>query len=67
MDLHGSGRRNSRSSARRLGLGMWADWIDEPNLSPEQLAAPGESFIVFRPGYCEQERARMVAAGLISP
>jgi hypothetical protein len=52
--------------SRALGLGMWADWIDEPDLEPEMLLDPGMSFIIFRPGYYEEEQARMVAAGLVS-
>jgi hypothetical protein len=48
-----------------LGLGMWADWIDEPDLEPADVAKPAMSFIVFRPGYHQEERARMLAAGLI--
>jgi hypothetical protein len=48
-----------------LGLGMWADWIDEPDLEPDELLNPGMSFIIFRPGYYEEEQARMVAAGLL--
>src|SRR5262245_2525310 len=52
-------------TSKVLGLGMCADWIDESDLSSSELAEPGASFIVFRPGYHEQEHARMVAAGLV--
>jgi hypothetical protein len=52
-------------TSKVLGLGMWADWIDETDLSASELAEPGASFIAFRPDYYEQERARMVAAGLL--
>ena len=52
-------------TSKALGLGMWADWIDEPDLEPDELQDPGMSFIIFRPGYYEEEEARMVAAGLI--
>jgi len=52
-------------TSKSLGLGMWAEWIDEPDLGPDELQDPGAAFIVFRPGYYEEEQARMVAAGLI--
>ena len=51
--------------SKALGLGMWADWIDVPDLAPDELQEPALSFIIFRPGYYEEERARKVAAGLI--
>jgi hypothetical protein len=44
---------------------MWADWIDEPDLESDELLAPGAAFIIFRPGYYDEEQARMVAAGLV--
>lgn len=52
-------------TSKSLGLGMWADWIDEPDLESDELLAPGAAFIIFRPGYYEEEQARMVAAGLV--
>ncbi len=52
-------------NSKALGLGMWADWIDEPDLEPEMELDPGMSFIIFRPGYYEEEQARMEAAGLV--
>ena len=52
-------------TSKALGLGMWADWIDERDLEPDELLDPGMSFIIFRPGYFEEEHARMVAAGLL--
>src|SRR5262249_47192596 len=52
-------------TSKLLGLGMWADWIDEPDLTPDELQDPAQAFIVFRPGYYEEDNARMVAAGLI--
>jgi hypothetical protein len=52
-------------TSKALGLGMWADWIDESDLEPDELLDPGMSFIIFRPGYYEEEHARMVAAGLV--
>ncbi len=50
-----------------LGLGMWADWLDAPGVDDELRSKPGASFIAFRAGYYEEERARMLAAGLIAP
>ena len=44
---------------------MGADWIDEPDLELDELEEPAQGFIVFRPGYYEEEHARMVATGLI--
>jgi hypothetical protein len=52
-------------TSKVLGLGMWADWIDVPDLAPEELQEPAMSFIIFRPGYYEEEQARLAAAGLI--
>lgn len=52
-------------TSKALGLGMWADWVDEPDLEPEMLLDPGMSFLIFRPGYSEEEHERMVASGLI--
>lgn len=52
-------------TSKALGLGMWADWIDEPDLEPDMLLDPGMSFIIFRPGYYEEEQARLVASGLL--
>ena len=52
-------------TSKALGLEMWADWIDESDLEPEMLVDSGMSFIIFRPGYYEEEQARMVAAGLV--
>ena len=40
---------------------MWADWIDMPGSDRDVDA----SFLVFRPSYYEEEKARMVRAGLI--
>jgi hypothetical protein len=52
-------------TSKVLGLGMWADWIDEPDLEPNELLDPGMAFIIFRPGYYEEEQARMVAAASV--
>ena len=52
-------------TSKLLGLGMWADWIDEPDLTPDELQDPAQSFIIFRPGYYEEEQARLRAAGLV--
>jgi len=52
-------------TSKSLGLGMWAEWIDESDLEPDELLDPGMSFIIFRPGYYEEEHARKVAAGLV--
>jgi hypothetical protein len=54
-------------TSKALGLGMSADWIDEPDLDTDLLKEPASVFIVFRPGYYEEESARMVAAGLVPP
>lgn len=54
-------------TSRLLGLNMWADWIDTPDLEPDELQDPALSFLVFRPGYYEEEQARMIRAGLIPP
>lgn len=51
--------------SKALGLGMWVDWVVESDLEPDELLDPGMSFIIFRPGYYEEEQARMVASGLI--
>src|SRR5262249_46304041 len=37
-----------------LGLSMWAEWIDEVDLMPGEEQEPGQSFLVFRPGYYEE-------------
>ena len=52
--------------SKALGLGMWVDWVVESDLEPDELLDPGMSFIIFRPGYYEEEQARMVAAGLMT-
>lgn len=52
-------------TSKALGLTMGADWIDEPDLGPDELSDPAEGFVIFRPGYWEQERARIAAAGLL--
>lgn len=52
-------------TSKFLGLSMWADWIDEADLPPEDLSAPAMSFLIFRDGYHEQERARLQVAGLV--
>jgi hypothetical protein len=52
-------------TSKALGLGMWADWIDEPDLEPDELRDAGASFIIFRPGYYEEEQARLVASGVL--
>ncbi|MEO7592258.1 MAG: hypothetical protein ABI134_13670 [Byssovorax sp.] len=52
-------------TSKALGLEMWADWIDEPELEPDMLLDPGMSFLIFRPGYYEEEQARMAASGLL--
>jgi hypothetical protein len=52
-------------TSKALGLGMWVDWVVESDLEPDELLDPGMSFIIFRPGYYEEEQARMVAAGLV--
>jgi hypothetical protein len=44
-----------------LGLSMYAPFIDQPDLDAEERAAPGEGFLVFRPGYYDEERARLAA------
>lgn len=44
-----------------LGLSMHAPMLDEPDLDADELAAPARSFLVFRPGYYEQERTRIDA------
>lgn len=48
-----------------MGLSMFSDQIDEPDLDERERAAPAQSFLAFRPGYYEQENARLLAAGLI--
>jgi hypothetical protein len=52
-------------TSKALGLGMWADWIDEPDLEPDELRDAGAAFIIFRPGYYEEEQARLAASGLL--
>jgi hypothetical protein len=42
-----------------LGLSMYAPSIDEPDLDDEERAEPAQSFLVFRPGYYEEERERL--------
>ncbi|WP_437484978.1 hypothetical protein WME75_46370 [Sorangium sp. So ce1014] len=54
-------------NSKALGLGMWADWIDEPELEPDELLDPAASFIVFCPGYYEQAWTRMADSGLVAP
>ena len=54
-------------TSKLLGLGMWADWIDEAELDADELQDPAASFIIFRHGYYEEERARLASAGLIAP
>ena len=48
-----------------LGLSMYAPSIDEPDLDEEGRREPAQSFLAFRPGYYEEEQARMAAAGLV--
>lgn len=45
--------------SKLLGLGMWADWIDEPDIPPDLADEPAASFIIFREGYYEYERDRI--------
>lgn len=52
-------------TSKALGLGMWADWIDEPDLESDELRDAGGAFIIFRPGYYEEEQARLVTSGLL--
>jgi hypothetical protein len=52
-------------TSKALGLGMWVDWVVESDLEPDELQDPGMSFIIFRPGYYEEEHERMVASGLL--
>lgn len=42
-----------------LGLSMYAPSIDEPDLDDEERAEPAQSFLVFRPGYYEEEWTRL--------
>jgi hypothetical protein len=49
--------------SRALGLGMWADWIDVPDLDETQTRAPAASFTVFRRGYNEEEDVRLGGLG----
>lgn len=46
--------------SKALGLGMWADWIDVTDLEPDELLEPAESFIIFRPGYFEEDKPQIV-------
>jgi hypothetical protein len=52
-------------TSKALGLEMWADWVNEPDLEPEMWLDPGMSFLIFRPGYYEEEQARMEAIGFV--
>jgi hypothetical protein len=52
-------------TSKALGLGMWVDWVVESDLEPDELLDPAMSFIIFRPGYYEEEHERLVAAGLL--
>lgn len=47
--------------SRALGLAMWADWIDEPDLDDDERRMPARSFMVFRKGYYEDELRRMAS------
>jgi len=44
--------------SRFLGLSMYAPMIDESDLNEDEALRPGESFMVFKPGYYEEELAR---------
>lgn len=44
--------------SRFLGLSMYAPLIDESDLNEDEARRPGESFMVFKPGYYEEELAR---------
>ena len=44
-----------------LGLSMYAPSIDEPDIDDEERAERAQSFLVFRPGYYEEERRRLKA------
>lgn len=37
--------------SRFLGLSMYAPMIDESDLNENEVRRPGESFMVFKPGY----------------
>ncbi len=45
-----------------LGLKMGADWLDEPDLLPDDVDAPAQAFIAFRPGYLDEESVMIAAA-----
>jgi hypothetical protein len=40
--------------SKALGLYMFADWIDEPDLDPDELQQPGQAFVVFQPSYYDR-------------
>jgi hypothetical protein len=44
-----------------LGLSMYAPEIDDDDLTEEERALPAEGFLVFQPGYYEDERRRIEA------
>lgn len=50
-----------------LGLSMGAEGIDVPDAELEfgEMHEPAVSFLVFKPGYWEEERERLVKAGLV--
>jgi hypothetical protein len=45
--------------SKRLDLSMHAPLIDEPDLDEQERAEPAQSFLVFRPGYHDEERERL--------
>jgi hypothetical protein len=49
-------------TSKPLGLGMWAEWIDEPDVLDEERDAPAMSFSICRPGFSEEERERSETA-----
>lgn len=47
-------------TSKVLGLGMWSDWIDDTDLDSVQLKDPALSFLIFRPGYYEEDRPPLI-------
>ncbi|WP_394844974.1 hypothetical protein LZC95_48975 [Pendulispora brunnea] len=45
--------------SKALGLSMYAPLIDVPDLDEDDRTAPGQGFMVFRPGYYEEEEEHL--------